>query len=165
MTRHGIGEQSYQMTDTVLYRLVQLAKIHRNELARELAKLGMYIGQEQVLLNLWEADGVSQAELGARVQVLPPTLTKMLQRMERSGLVRRERTGTRGRASWVYLTDRGWQLRGEVEALWRHAECALTAGLDEDELSVLHGYLARLKGLESALETADFGPDRGVDLD
>jgi MarR family transcriptional regulator, organic hydroperoxide resistance regulator len=164
VARRGIDTKDYQTSDTVLYALVQLAKVHRNELAKELAKLDMYIGQEQVLLNLWEPDGVSQAELGVRVQAVPPTLTKMLQRMERSGLVRRRRSDSRGRASWVYLTERGRELRGVVEQLWRRADSRLTSGLSPGELANLRDLLGKLREPDtvsaSAPETA--GPkDRG----
>jgi DNA-binding MarR family transcriptional regulator len=165
MTTPGIDLREYRLTGTVLFRLAQLAKVHRSALARELSKLGMYIGQEQVLLHLWEPDGASQAELGARVQASPPTLTKMLQRMERAGLVRRERDAGRGRASWVFLTERGRELRGEVETLWRHAEDELTATLTASQRSLLCELLDKLEDPDSARDAADFEPADGDDED
>lgn len=145
-----------ELTQTVLYRVARLAKLHRNELAKELAKLDLYIGQEQVLLNLWEREGVSQAELGARVQATPATLTKMLQRMERGGLVRRERSDSRGRASRVFLTEHGWKLRHTVEKLWQQAESRLTSGLTQEESAVLSHLLDKLGDSHPTLHSTDF---------
>lgn len=144
------------LTQTVLYRVARLAKLHRNELAKELAKLDIYIGQEQVLLNLWERDGVSQAELGTRVQASPATLTKMLQRMERAGAVRRERSDTRGRASRVFLTEHGWKLRRTVEELWQQAENRLIAGLTQEESTALARLLDKLSDPLPTLHSTDF---------
>lgn len=144
MTAPGVELRGYCITDTALYQLVLLARMHRNELAKELMKLGLYIGQEQVLLHMWEPDGVSQAELGVRLQAVPPTLTKMLQRMERAGLVRRERDAGRGRASWVFLTDQGCELRDKVKQLWQRAEDRLTVALSCGERGELQRLLKKL---------------------
>jgi DNA-binding MarR family transcriptional regulator len=48
-------------------------------------------------------------------------------------VVRWERDAGRGRASWVFLSELGRELRGEVEVLWRHAEDELTAALTASE--------------------------------
>jgi DNA-binding MarR family transcriptional regulator len=138
------GAEATDFTETVLYKVARLAKLYRNELANELAKLDIYIGQEQVLLTLCEREGVSQAELGARVQATPATLTKMLQRMERGGLVRRERSDSRGRARRVFLTERGWKVRQTVEQLWQQAERRLTGALTPQECDVLSLLLEKL---------------------
>ncbi|WP_285507232.1 MarR family transcriptional regulator [Actinokineospora sp. NBRC 105648] len=134
------------MDDTVLHELVQLAKSSRNELAKELAKVDLYIGQEQVLLALWRHDGLSQAELAERVQAVPPTVTKMLQRMERGGLVRRERADGRGRVSRVFLTEAGRALRADIERLWAVVESRLTARLDDRERAALRHLLRKAHG-------------------
>ncbi len=131
------------LTETALYWLVLLARQRRTELARDLADLGMYSGQEQVLLQQWDDRGFTQSELADRVQAAPATITRMLQRMERAGFVQRERRpGERG--SRVFLTDHGWMTRATVEALWLRAEERLVANLSGSEYASLRSLLAKL---------------------
>ncbi|CAM3016347.1 MarR family winged helix-turn-helix transcriptional regulator [Saccharomonospora xinjiangensis] len=131
------------LTETALYWLVLLARLRRTELARDLAELGMYSGQEQVLLQRWDGRGFTQSELAGRVQAAPATITRMLQRMERAGLVRRERgRGTRG--GRVFLTERGWAARDAAESLWLRAEERLVANLSGSEYASLRSLLTKL---------------------
>lgn len=149
----AVGSQAV-IVNSVLYRLVLLAKLHRSEFARELARLDLYIGQEQLLIQLWNQDGLSQAELAERLRVEPPTVTKMLQRMERMGFVRRDRVQERPRTILVYLTERGRHLREPVELLWDRSEKRLTEGLTHTESSALMSLLARLSAPDAPLGQA-----------
>ncbi|SDJ95697.1 MarR family winged helix-turn-helix transcriptional regulator [Nonomuraea jiangxiensis] len=130
--------------DTLLYQLVRWAKAHRTKIADELAGLGLYIGQEQLLAQLWSKDGLSQSELVDRLCVEPPTVTKMLQRMERAGLVRRAADPANARISRVYLSDRGRELQAPVERLWADSERRLSAELDPATRSALLDVLTRI---------------------
>src|SRR6266487_4737630 len=93
------------------------------------AELGLHLGQDLLLGELWEDDGLSQSELIARLGVEPPTMTKMLQRMERAGLLRRERAPAGGRVWRVYLTERGRALERPVREIRAEVERRLLAGL------------------------------------
>ena len=147
---HGRTAAVDRVEDTALHQLVQLVKSTRSELARQLAKVDLYIGQEQVLIQLWRHDGLSQAELVELVQTMPSTMTKMLQRMERAGLVRRERAGSRGRASRVFLTDKGRALQPATERLWGAVDEWLVARLDPGERAQLRELLRKVRGAESS---------------
>jgi DNA-binding MarR family transcriptional regulator len=137
------GRDGNCLTETALYWLVLLARQRRTELAKDLASLGMYSGQEQVLLQRWDDRGFTQSELAERVQAAPATITRMLQRMERAGFVQRERRpGERG--SRVFLTEHGWMVRATVEALWLRAEERLVANLSGSEYALLRSLLAKL---------------------
>jgi DNA-binding MarR family transcriptional regulator len=131
------------LAETALYWIVLVARQRRTELARDLAALGMYSGQEQVLLQQWDERGFTQAELVERVQAAPATVTRMLQRMERAGFLRRQRhPGQRG--SRVYLTERGWEARSTVEDLWLRAEERLVANLSGSEYAALRALLMKM---------------------
>lgn len=131
------------LSDTALYWLVLLARRHRTELAKDLADLDMYGGQEQVLLQRWGIEGFTHQELVQRVQAAPATITRMLQRMERAGFVHREcRRGER--TSRVYLTERGWASRATAEVLWWSAEERLVGNLSGSEYASLRALLAKM---------------------
>ena len=80
----------------------------------------------------------------ARLGVEPPTVTKMLQRLERAGLLRRERDPDNARLWRVYLTGRGRELQQPVRDLRRQVERRLLTGLSDEERERLLALLARM---------------------
>jgi MarR family transcriptional regulator, organic hydroperoxide resistance regulator len=130
--------------DTVSWQLVKLAKAHRALVSEALAEIGLHLGQDLLLGELWEQDGLPQSELIARLHVEPPTMTKMLQRMERAGLLRRERAPAGGRVWRVYLTEHGRALEHPVRAIRAEVEQRLLRGLSQQERASLRPLLARM---------------------
>ncbi len=63
-----------------------------------------YLG---VLLSLWNEDGLRGNELGKRAGLEPSTMTGLLDRMERDGLVKREPDPNDRRAHRIHLTKEG----------------------------------------------------------
>lgn len=131
--------------DTISYLLIKVAKAHRSRVGAGLAGLGLHVGQEMVLLRLWDEDGLSQTELAARLHIEPPTVTKVLHRMERAGLVTRRPDPDDARVSRVYLTERGRALREPVLKVWAAGEERMLAGLTADERRQLRLMLSRMR--------------------
>ena len=70
-------------------KLMRVARAHRTMAASLLSQVGLHPGQEALLMELWDHDGRTQADLAESLGVEPPTVTKMLQRMENADLVDR----------------------------------------------------------------------------
>ena len=70
-----------------------------------------YLG---VLLALWDEDGLRANELGKRAGLEPSTMTGLLDRMERDGVVKREPDPNDRRANRIHLTKEGFN--AEVSA-------------------------------------------------
>jgi MarR family transcriptional regulator, organic hydroperoxide resistance regulator len=135
---------SESIDETVSYLLVKLAKVHRNYASTLLANFGLYVGQELLLMHLWQSDGLSQSELVERLQVEPPTLSKMLQRLEGCGLVERRRDPEDTRICRAYLTDSGRSLQRPVEHCWRQLEAKTLANLTLEERVLLRRLLMQV---------------------
>lgn len=131
--------------DSAIGYLVTYAQklLHRG-LGEGLQKYGVTVAQWAVLVVLWETDGLTQKELSERVAVETPTLSRTIDRMERDGLVTRERSATDRRQVHVRLTAYGaglWrELVPEAEA---NQERALR-GISDEEEEVLRGLLKRV---------------------
>jgi DNA-binding MarR family transcriptional regulator len=76
-----------------------------------LADLGLTYSQYLVMLVLWERDGLGVGELGDRLDLDSGTLSPLLRRLERAGLVRRERATSDERRVRIHLTGRGRDLQ------------------------------------------------------
>ena len=59
-----------------------------------------------VLLPLYEEDGMRMGDLARRAMLSKQTMTEMVRRLERDGLIRRKPDPADGRASRIFLTAR-----------------------------------------------------------
>jgi MarR family transcriptional regulator, organic hydroperoxide resistance regulator len=128
------------------FTLAKVCKAHRGNVGELLAAHGLHVGQEMVLVELWESDGLRGGELAVRLGVEPPTITKMLRRLEGCGLVERRPDPSDARSFRVYLTDDGRALEGPVTGCWELSEERLLAGMGEEDRRTFHELLVRVRG-------------------
>jgi DNA-binding MarR family transcriptional regulator len=145
-----------RIQESVGYLLTRVGRAHRAGVSAYLAEFGLHVGQEMVLMHLWEQDGRSQKDLAERLEIEPPTLTRMLSRMERCGFVERRRDPEDGRIFRVYLTPEGRALREPVEAGWMEFEDRAFADLTLEERLLLRRLLLQVR---ENLKRAPAGPD------
>jgi DNA-binding MarR family transcriptional regulator len=80
---------------------------HRQLMFRVLAEENAHPGQALCLRMLAERDGASQRELACALHLSAPTVTAMLQRMEKAGTIERRPDATDQRVTRVHLTAVG----------------------------------------------------------
>lgn len=129
----------------VSHAVSRVARLHRIAAGKLLKGLGLYPGQEFVMMQLWDAGPVRQSELIKAVDLDPSTVTKMLQRLEQSGHVRRRPDPDDRRAVLVEATDNSCALLSDVTAAWGDLEEHTLAGLDADERRELARLLAKVE--------------------
>ncbi len=127
------------------FALAKVCKAHRGNVGELLAEHGLHVGQEMILVELWESDGLRGGELAARLGVEPPTVTKMLRRLEGCDLVERRPDPSDARSFRVYVTAEGRALEGPVDGCWERSEERLLAGLSEEERRTFYGLLVRVR--------------------
>jgi DNA-binding MarR family transcriptional regulator len=88
--------------------------------------------QYAALSVLWEKDAQTAAELGARLVIDSATMTGVIDRLERSGLIRRHADESDRRIYHLYLTERGRALRAPLDSAMEklNAEVAELLGKD-----------------------------------
>jgi DNA-binding MarR family transcriptional regulator len=91
----------------VAQAMVKTAKLYLRISSAGLARFGLQQGQDVLLRLLWERDGLPQSELGTTLSVEPPTITKMLTRLEKAGFLKRRRDPAHAKQWRVYLTATG----------------------------------------------------------
>ncbi len=77
----------------------------------QLEALGLTYPQYLVLLVLWEKDGSTVGEIGARLKLDSGTLTPLLKRLAADGLIKRRRSREDDRSVENWLTTRGGELK------------------------------------------------------
>ena len=100
--------------------------------------------QGKLLYVLWQTDGISSAELADRAGLAPTTLTTMLDRMERSGLVKRVPHETDRRRLKITLTEKSKQLKAQYDEYSEAMTRAYYSGFSVDEIAEFERLLLRV---------------------
>ncbi|NYE08783.1 DNA-binding MarR family transcriptional regulator [Bacillus niacini] len=79
-----------------------------------LQPFGLTYPQYLVLLALWEQDGVTLKELGAKLNLGTGTLTPMVSRMEASDWVKKQRSKEDERKVYIYLQEKAVKERNAI---------------------------------------------------
>ncbi|MDT5413196.1 MAG: MarR family transcriptional regulator, organic hydroperoxide resistance regulator [Mycobacterium sp.] len=124
--------------------LARVVRLHRSVAGELLKNTGLYPGQEVLMMHLWAAGVVRQADLINALGLDPSTVTKMLQRLQRAGNVTRTTDPTDRRAVLVEATERSRALRPEIEAAQKTLEERTVAALDTAERAELHRLLEKV---------------------
>jgi MarR family transcriptional regulator, organic hydroperoxide resistance regulator len=79
-----------------------------------LLKLGLSYPQYLTMMVLWEQDPQPIRDIGRRLRLDSGTLTPLLKRLERRGVIRRVRSREDERVVEIHLTEEGLSLREEA---------------------------------------------------
>lgn len=111
--------------DSLYHVFYQVIGLNYRRSQMLLDKIGIYPGQPPMLFSLLHKDGQSQKELSDKLRVKPATITVMLKRMEKVGLVERRHDADDQRVSRVYITEQGKEACEELKKVMSiiHGEC------------------------------------------
>lgn len=108
--------------------------------------------QGRILFVLWQKDGVPISKLSHETGLATTSLTSMLDRMEASGLIRRERTASDRRKVLIYLTDEARSLEKDYNEVSDAMNAIFYEGFSDAEATQLDAYLEKvLANIEARL--------------
>ena len=125
-----------------LSMITQVARNARTALSRHLLDLGLYAGQDGVMLALDARDGLTPGAIALSLGVKAPTVTKTIGRLAAQGFVRREGSPDDGRMMLVFLTEAGRDQIKSIRKSQRKTEKAAFDGLKKKDVAELLRLLA-----------------------
>jgi DNA-binding MarR family transcriptional regulator len=127
------------------------AQITRALEADLLAEHQLSLPEYDVLVSLVEAPDrqLRMTDLATRVLISRSGLTRLVDRMERGGLVERVSCPSDARGTFAALTEEGYRrLRDSAGTHLRGVRDYVTGQLGDDELDLLYALMARIGGAE-----------------
>ena len=100
-----------------------------------------------VLLPLFEEDGLRLGELAGRARLSKQTMTELVRRLERDGLVERRPDPSDGRASLVFLTGRAREFEPVAAGVLAELDRLVRGRLDGRRVDELKAALRELLDL------------------
>lgn len=149
-----------------LSMMAQVARNARTALSRQLLDLGLYAGQDALILALDRENGQTPGAIATKLGVKAPTITKTITRLSAQGFVRREEAPHDGRMSLVYLTDAGREKIKAIAKAQKQTEKKALDGLKGKDVRHLMELLATVDAnLAKLMEKAGANADDEEDGD
>jgi len=129
----------------ISYLTSEIARLFRRRFEDEARVHGLTLPQWRVLSELHRQDGISQVALAATVDTEPMTLSGILDRLEKRGIISRFSDPSDSRAKLARLTSEGRELFTTTKAMGRELYADAIKGLSPEELGVIATGLSRIR--------------------
>lgn len=141
---------NYQPEQSVGYLMRRILNIVAQEVERELEPSGLTNAQWVPLLKLYMGSASTVAELARECNLDAGGMTRLLDRLEGKGLLRRVRSSEDRRVVNLELTDEGREAARQIPAVLCGVQNAHMRGFTIEEWQLLKGLLRRI--LDNALD-------------
>ena len=101
--------------------------------------------QWTVLKRVYENDGIKQKELASIADKDPATLAKILDILERGEFIIRKTNHTDRRSYFIFITEKGTDLRNEVYVHLEHLFEQVLEGISNEELTIFTKVLQQIE--------------------
>lgn len=109
--------------------------------------------QGRILYVLWQEDGVPIKTVSDQCGLAITSLTTMLERMEKQGLITRIQDPSDKRKTLLFLTDKARSLKNDYNEVSNQMGDIYYRGFSEEEIRQFEGYLDRVRNnLEEWME-------------
>ncbi|NQZ77944.1 MAG: winged helix-turn-helix transcriptional regulator [Ekhidna sp.] len=82
----------------------------------EFGAIGLSSSHAFLLMTVNEKQGIQPTEISEQMQLTPSTVTRLVEKMEYRGYLKRE---SMGRSTEVYSTDAGLELQARLKEIWQ----------------------------------------------
>jgi len=119
-------------------------------LARRLQKyfresgLDLTVEQWSVLVHLWKEDGVNQQELCNKTFRDKPSITRLLDNMEKLGMVTRVASKEDRRIKYIFLTEEAKEMRDKTMELANNTLMEGLTGVSSEDVEVVRKVLTQV---------------------
>ena len=119
------------------YQLMKMQSLFHKQLLKGLEDTNLSTGQPKVLAYLKSNEGKCQKEVAEACLIEPGSLTILLNRMEKQGMIERRFQGGNRKTRYLYLTDFGKEMADRVIACFYEVESMAFNGFTEEEIKTI----------------------------
>ena len=126
----------------ILTQITRLRFVRGHEL---LSSLNLHPSQFHLLSLTAHADGLSQSELAQHLMIKPSTLTVMIGRLRKAGLISRKKDSHDGRIHRIYISERGREVLSEAALRFVQIEQETFSSFTEEERRLFDSFAVRIR--------------------
>lgn len=137
-------------------RVTYLSKLLRQVLNEAIADMGLFSGQQDIIILLIENDGMTVSELSKRLNVSAATASVSVKRMEKAGFVIKKPDENDARVTRLYASEKAKLAPELLHEKMTSLECVMRQGMTEEETQQLSSLLERaIENMKVRGETDD----------
>lgn len=107
-------------------------------------QLGVTPFQWVILYRLWKQDRQTQAELSLKTFKDYPAMTRVLDGLEKEGLIRRESNKTDRRSNIICLTEKGREMESILPSIVEEHLSSAFNGISREDFDIMKNCLKRI---------------------
>ena len=130
-----------------------MGKCLLQQMRKESEKAGFPHAYRPILFHLKCSNGLTQAELAEKTMLKAPTISLTLQKMEYTGLIKRDSDKEDLRITRVYITEEGLKVCDKLHYLAESFEKKIISHLSDDELKKAQDIVSKL--FDAIIEEVD----------
>lgn len=139
-------------------KLSRLPRLWRAILDKRLAPLELTQTRWITLYHLWRlGDGQAQCDLARVIGVEAPSLVRTLDQLAEQGLIERCPCDQDRRTKRIFLTPAATPLLQKIDAVVNAARLEMLAGLSDEDIDKLDGFLTRIEENGLAIQARESG--------
>ena len=109
-----MNSQQLKLSNQICFPIYSASRLITKAYKPHLDKMGLTYPQYLVLMVLWETNGLTVNQISARLILNTNTISPLLKRMEKMGLLHRKRSNEDERSVIVGLTTKGEKLKAQA---------------------------------------------------
>jgi DNA-binding MarR family transcriptional regulator len=136
-----------------------VSRMRRRAFDEYMKPLGITRAQWWIIAHLSRRDGMVQTELASMLDVGKPSLSAVIDRLEKSGLIERRPHPSDRRAKSIFMTQKARKLLAQMQAAERKYNELILCDLSEADRDQLLMLLERVKNTLADLAQSDEDSD------
>lgn len=124
-------------------RAVHLAKQIRKMFNRVCNELGLFSGQQDIVVSIVENNGITISEIAKKHNITAATASVSVKRMEKSGFITKKADERDARIARLYPTQKALEAPEIIKSKMDSLESIITEGFTQDEIYQLSDLLER----------------------
>ena len=138
-------KEEFNKTGSIGYLVHEVARLFRRRFEDEARIHGVTLPQWRALAEIYKSEAISQVALAGCIDTDPMTLSGILDRLEKRGLIERYADPNDSRAKLARLTSSGNELVGTARNVGRELYDNAVSGLSASEREQIAAGLVRIK--------------------
>ncbi|OIJ14691.1 hypothetical protein BKP37_07980 [Anaerobacillus alkalilacustris] len=139
--------RKYVLADSIGFQISDAGRLVINRLNSNFKEQGYPVTHEQwsIMIRLWEEDGLNQNKLSILTGKDQPSVSRLINNLEKNGLVMRVVHPVDKRTNLIFLTPEGKKLQiGLIEQAQKTID-QICYGIDKEELTIFLKVLNEIK--------------------
>lgn len=137
---------AYRLTHSVGYLLSRARAAMAHEIEQEIGELDITHAQATCLMTLAHERARTVTDLGRELGTDMGSVTRLLDRIEKRGLIRRQRSDTDRRIVTLSVTPLGYEMAAKLPAYFCRVQNRHFQGFTSEEIDTLRAMLLRVIG-------------------